>query len=342
MIMESVWDVYPDEEGGASPDSDPPRPTDPQERRKRGRDGDGGGASSSRPDDDVSVGGNQRGSRARVKTAGEYGPIAIASTSSGLGNASDATDLDLAGDLPSDTLATVLLLRTSFPPNLPMCPLVIKSHIYSIVSDRTAVDRQLEELNRRNKVRIIKLSSDRADYGVVLWEDYSRAVDGCKEGRSGLEKGLLDWFLGTLVSQTTHCYVDDSRIDSELLAFLRRRGESRGEALKAAKESCVTFLVRCGLLTRRMSMHGGYWLSIPNIGIFVKSLRAGRKQLAGIVKRRRRCEILQWDLEKMKLPKKTTLGMKYHLRDAIGSGFFDQIETTCGPLLRAANKKEKL
>ena len=44
MIMESVWDVYPDEEGGASPDSDPPRPTDPQERRKRGRDGDGGGA----------------------------------------------------------------------------------------------------------------------------------------------------------------------------------------------------------------------------------------------------------------------------------------------------------
>ena len=112
--------------------------------------------------------------------------------------------------------------------------------------------------------------------------------------------------------------------------------------MKAAKESCVTLLVRCGLLTRRMSMYGGYWLSIPNIGIFVKSLRAGRKQLAGIVKRRRRCEILQWDLEKMKLPKKTTLGMKYHLRDAIGSGFFDQIETTCGPLLRAANKKEKL
>ena len=88
-------------------------------------------------------------------------------------------------------------------------------------------------------------------------------------------------------------------------------------------------------------MHGGYWISIPNLGVFVKRLRAGRKQLAGIAKRRKRSEILLWDLEKIKLSKQT-LGMKYQIRDAIGSGLFDQVETTCGPLLRLASKKDKL
>ena len=54
----------------------------------------------------------------------------------------------------------------------------------------------------------------------------------------------------------------------------------------------------------------------------------------------KRSEMLQWDLEKIKLPQKTTLGTAYHLRDAIGSGMFEQIDTTCGPLLRLANRKE--
>jgi len=242
----------------------------------------------------------------------------------------------LASEVPSDTLATVMLLRNRFPASLPMCPLVVASHIYSIVSDRTSVDRQLEELNRNKKIQIIRLASDRVDYGIVLWADYTSLVNSCKEGKGKEWQDLLDWFVNRLVQRVTHCYVDDCELEKELRSFLRARGGDVG-----LHGDWVKRLVQSGLITRRMSVHGGYWFSVPNLGIFVKSLRAGRKRLAGILKRRKRCEILQWDLEKMKLPK-TTLGMQYQLRDAIGSGLFEQIETTCGPLLRLANKTEKL
>ena len=73
-------------------------------------------------------------------------------------------------------------------------------------------------------------------------------------------------------------------------------------------------------------VHGGYWISVPNVGVFVKSLNAGRKRLAGVVKRRKRNEMLLWDLEKMKLP---GLGMRYLVRDAIGSGMFQQVSCVC-------------
>ncbi len=51
-------------------------------------------------------------------------------------------------DLPNDTLAALLLLRSHFPMvwNRDTAPLVLRSQIYSIVKDRTVVDRQLDEL----------------------------------------------------------------------------------------------------------------------------------------------------------------------------------------------------
>ena len=51
-------------------------------------------------------------------------------------------------DLPGDALAALHLLRAQFPPlsGRPVAPLVLRSQVYSIVRDRTAVDRELDEL----------------------------------------------------------------------------------------------------------------------------------------------------------------------------------------------------
>ena len=268
-------------------------------------------------------------------------------TATGLDDGGAEDDFALA-DVPSDTLAAVMMLRNKFPPSVPMCPLALKTHIYSVVNDRTAVDRQLEELNRNNKVQIIKLATNRNDYGVALWEDYAAAVRACGEDRRASAAGpgpgeesdgekLFDWFLSSLVARISHCYVSDLQMERELRAFLA----SVEGADPNAYDAHITLLIRSGLLTRRTSVHGGYWISVPNVGVFVKSLNAGRKRLLGIVRRRKRSEMLQWDLEKVKLPKKTTLGTPFHLRDALGSGVFEQVETTCGPLLRLANKKQE-
>ena len=51
-------------------------------------------------------------------------------------------------DLPGDALAALHLLRAQFPqlPGRPVAPLVLRSQVYSIVRDRTAADRELDEL----------------------------------------------------------------------------------------------------------------------------------------------------------------------------------------------------
>ena len=319
--MASVWEVYPDE------DEAPAAAEGGAKRRRR---------STAGGDDDRDVTASAGIGRARL--AGDF--VLNGEVASTVPKLASEADLDeLASDLPSDTLATVLLLRNRFPKALPVCPIVIKSHIYSIVSDRTAVDRQLEQLNRNNKVQIVKLASGRVDYGVLVWEDYCSVVSALKEGKGEDKQRLLDWFLDRVVSQTTHCYVSDYELESHVRSFLS--SDSSAESDEEARDNCVAFLVQSGLLRRKLSVHGGYLFSVPNAGIFVKKLCEGRKRLATMVKRRKRGEILQWDLEKMKLPKATTLGMTYQLRDAIGSGLFDQVETTCGPLLRLTHEKEK-
>ena len=62
-------------------------------------------------------------------------------------NAEDADDDDF-GEVPDDTLAAVLLLRSQFPKlkqkDVPR--VALRSQIYSVVKDRTIVDRQLDDL----------------------------------------------------------------------------------------------------------------------------------------------------------------------------------------------------
>ena len=60
----------------------------------------------------------------------------------------DATEELAVIDLPGDALAALHLLRAQFPPlpGRPVAPLVLRSQVYSIVRDRTAADRELDEL----------------------------------------------------------------------------------------------------------------------------------------------------------------------------------------------------
>lgn len=102
-------------------------------------------------------------------------------------------------DLPSDTMAAVLLLRSCFPlvKDGPIRPVALRSQLNLIVKDATVVERELEELRKvRNGhvlprcaahyvvasltaphdqaslVRVFKLASGVGDYGVMLDQDY--------------------------------------------------------------------------------------------------------------------------------------------------------------------------
>jgi hypothetical protein len=61
-------------------------------------------------------------------------------------------------EVPNDTLVALELLRKQFPqtPAAGTFPVVLVSQIYSLVKDRTAVDRDLDKAVRRQQLRLFR------------------------------------------------------------------------------------------------------------------------------------------------------------------------------------------
>ena len=62
-----------------------------------------------------------------------------------------------------------------------VAPFATCAQLYSVLADRTAADRQLEELRRSNTVRLLQLPASRDECVVMLTADYVAAVQRCKE-----------------------------------------------------------------------------------------------------------------------------------------------------------------
>lgn len=76
-------------------------------------------------------------------------------------------------------------------------------------------------------------------------------------------------------------------------------------------------LIQQGVLAARDV--GCYWLSIPSVGEFIKTLVYGRRLTLQHIKRTKYKELLQSELQQRKLPPKAQLSMLYHIYDIIGS-----------------------
>ena len=61
------------------------------------------------------------------------------------------------------------------------------------------------------------------------------------------------------------------------------------------------------------------------------------QELLGMLTRRRHPEMFMKELEKKKLHS-SPLGVRWHVRDLLGSGTLLQTQTTVGPLLRVVKK----
>ncbi|KAI7843185.1 hypothetical protein COHA_003168 [Chlorella ohadii] len=109
----------------------------------------------------------------------EYAAAALPSNGS---HETDAHDSDLAAEadvdlaLPNDTLAALHLLRSRFPAEAKVAPFATKAQLYTVLSDRTAVDRQLDELRRSNAVRVMQLPAGKDEFAIMLTQDYVAAL----------------------------------------------------------------------------------------------------------------------------------------------------------------------
>ena len=78
--------------------------------------------------------------------------------------------------------------------------------------------------------------------------------------------------------------------------------------------------------------------ALPGAGAAVRSVEAGRQEILGALARRRHPELLEAALAKRGL-RRSVLGVRWHVREMVGAGSLLRIDTTVGPLLRAAKRR---
>ncbi|XP_049324103.1 serine/threonine-protein kinase 19 isoform X2 [Astyanax mexicanus] len=220
-------------------------------------------------------------------------------------------------DGPPDVKATLQYLMTLFPRKLfndSLPQIVFKHQLYSLHSDKTLVDKQVNELRDKGELLMFQLGFGSDAFGLVFSEDYRTKVLAMEDGRSTL--GTVEKFLDKVLPGCSDLSFSK---DKMLKHFLFTDSE-------------ITQLVKSGVLTVRDA--GSWWLSIPNSGRFTKYFIQGRKAVLGMVKKSKYNEILKNDLQERRTTSHVKLDIKYHIHDIIGAELVECIQTTSGTLLR--------
>ncbi|XP_072550537.1 serine/threonine-protein kinase 19 isoform X2 [Salminus brasiliensis] len=221
---------------------------------------------------------------------------------------------------PPDVKATLQYLMTLFPRKLfndSLPQIVFKHQLYSLHSDKTLVDKQLNDLRDKGELLMFQLGFDSDAFALVFSVDYRAKVLAGEAGRPTLA--------------TVEKFLDKVLPGCSELSF------SKDKMLKhfLFTDSEITQLVKSGVLTVRDA--GSWWLSIPNSGRFTKYFLQGRKAVLGMIKKSKYNEILKSVLEERRTTSHVKIHIKYHIHDIMGAELVECIQTTSGTLLRFVN-----
>lgn len=230
----------------------------------------------------------------------------------------------------TDTLIALKIIRAQFPKieRVAVQPFVLRSQLYSSVKDRTQVDRELEALREEEVLRIFKLNTGQDDHAIMFTDDYLKQVEAARiriEAKHPDDVVIFGWFRSFVLPSKNQVSISHL----ELCELLSSGGE--------VKDKHISLLINAGLLTRQLADSNSYWFSIPNVGMLLKSLSQGRKELLSFLNRRKYKEMLLSPLEKRRL-RFSQLDMRFHLRDLIGSGHLKIVPTPAGSLVRVAKE----
>ncbi|KAL9956715.1 hypothetical protein ACROYT_G038236 [Oculina patagonica] len=232
-------------------------------------------------------------------------------------NSPDGDDSNFDFEVPSDTKAAILFLKSTVPLNKfegKIPAIVLKHQIYCVVKDKTLVDRELNKLWEENVIRLFKLTSGSDEFGVLLTDDYISHI------KSRVTDSSILLTIDKFVRDVLPNHIDVS-ISKKVAAGKYKLSEEE-----------ITHLVNTGVLTTRDI--GSWWLSIPGAGVFMKNFTNGRTALIRMLRQRKYREILEKDLLTRKFASHSKLGIAYHVYDIIGAELVKSVETTSGRLLR--------
>ena len=275
-------------------------------------------------------------------------------------NDDDGDALALA--TPCDTLVALQLLKQQAPPApLAPIPVIIAHQMYDVIRNRTLADRELDRLRSAGTVLLLPMPCKRGSKAVVFRGDYVRHLQMCAANATPPRAAAIGRFLRrlrqccdklSLRRDLLEVILGDAHASSTSTgghATASGPSEAAHESRTAVCEqrmtatACIDELLAIGALVPCRGRGGSaaaaasaletYWLPVPGLGLFLTQVLKGRKEVVQALKRTRFKEMLRGALEKKKL-RYSKLGMRFHVRDAIGAGLLVRHQTTSGQLLR--------
>lgn len=238
--------------------------------------------------------------------------------------------------LVSDAEAAMLLLCTEFTTALPGCGFTaaLKSQLYSILHNRTTVDKELESLQLSGTVRLFKVAAGPDDYLLMTTMEYVRVVralrleridDVAQHGGSEVSNARnpdcsISLFIQRIIPSCPDVHVSVARLKSLMQNVYGR------ERLSHMYDHHVSFFLTHNLLTRDPRGGEQYLFSFPGMGSVVKSILAGRKEILQIFSRRKYGELSEKAFMQRKRLATSHLPLKFHIRDAVGQGWLQRID----------------
>ncbi len=227
-------------------------------------------------------------------------------------------------EIPNDTKSALDHILSLFPREkflLKLPSIALRHQLYSILTDKTKVDRELNSLRDKGEIQLIKLDSGNEQYAIVKMSDYVEHVASCAKLRAFTSNPIIDEFFQRGLPK-----IKDVIVERETLTEFQ------------FSDDLITYLINLGVLNTR-DVHS-WWISIPGNSLFMKSLLAGRKAILSMISKRKYKEMFEKECESKDLKRHSKLGMKYHLYDLVGCSMIVKIPSSSGILLRAADDKK--
>lgn len=205
--------------------------------------------------------------------------------------------------------------------------IVMKHQFYSVIENRTNVDQTINSLQAAGKIKVFKTSLGTDQFCIMLSADYVSYVrkvtklDIHEEGKTlapddNKRIKILTKFVEEFVPFHT-----DVDVNIETLTSKYKFTDSQ-----------ITLLIKNGVLTSKDA--GLWWLAIPNVGKFLKTLRKGRTYMLQTIRRAKYKELSVKSLLARKPPNSVKLGWHFHVHDLVGADLVSIIKSTTGTLLR--------
>jgi hypothetical protein len=234
-------------------------------------------------------------------------------------------------------------------------PVVLVHQVYTVLSDRTAADRELCEARESHRLRMMRSGTGARDVVVTTEEAYKYAIHALADAQTSpaLQRVFLA-FADTVIREVSDLFItrrDLVALLAEGIASGARSGagsgsgrhsqpartgaSSRARAAVVDMDEAVSQLSACGLLMRKLDAPGSaeaFWFNLPKMGALVSQVKLAREALVKTLKRARYKQILRKKLEaKTRLSKDCNLPIGFILADALGTGVVSAIDSHLGP-----------